>query len=193
MSCGCDGQCGGLQGLMGATENCGGAGMVPAGSQFRVGFRLGVSYALKSPAEMKGWIQECLSNAGYFYGVDVAIAQGWTSHYYTITGRTSGDFGDKQDIGGAIAEALTYCIGSGWDDRDPVCVDSIPQNYANVQGIVQPGAPDYRGAKDKSGKCDWKNSSLGDALACELGISKNNALAVGAIGVFAVVLLVLKR
>lgn len=180
--CGCGGQCGacGMSGLLGGL-------MLPGGSTIRSGLHLGAivnffSWSGTAAIEQaRQAIEDCLWGSGIFGELSVQLLDMPTENYLLVAGRTNYDFADKDDVSGAIQDAIQSCgVDVTIKSRDAVAVDSIPENYANVADVAQPG--DYRGApRSPSGsKCDWNSQTLGDYLACQFGVTTEKAVLIGA-------------
>lgn len=182
--CGCNNCGNGLAGLLGAT--------LPAYSQIRAGFNLGYWVSSYSVETARQNVEDCLWGSGILYDLNVTIQPSGIGNYMIISGVTNYPFANKDDVSGAIQDALLACdTGISIVSRDAVAVDAIPAEFANNPNVQQP-ITYYQGNPNAKGKCDWNALSFSDYLACELGITTSQAVAVGVVGALAGVILISK-
>jgi hypothetical protein len=180
--------------------------MVVAGSRFRVGLNLSWRNSASfpsSPDYFPSWIQDeiegCLYQSGNFFEVHAERQGGFFNPYVVISGVTAIDFGQADDIGGNIAQTLSECaVSITLDARDNTVIDAVPASYVGAAGVQQVNATDQGGARidrigDEPGKCDaaWQKG-VTDYLACQLGVTPQQGVLIGALGALLVVVLVSK-
>lgn len=159
--------------------------ILAAGSVARVGFqiRTNAAYPESDPAFLQNAVEGCLYNSGAFYEVQTQFSSGWLNDYLAIQGRTTFEFSQTEDFGGYVQQVIQSCLPQlEIVKRDAVVVDSIPADQANAQGTQQPNWQDYRGTPEKPKTDCSKVQAWDDWIACQLGISTSQAVAVGVIG-----------
>jgi len=172
------------------------------GSFIRVGFNVTTPYGAPEddPATLELRIMSCLYSTGLFDYVDAAFTSGYLKDYVTITARTLIDFGQAEDAAGNITEVLKSCAPNiTLLSRDPLVIDSIPEEQANVPGVQQPNHQQYQNqyrgdpnANKPKVDC-WKTTtSWSDYLACQLGVTPTSAATLGVIGALLAVVVISK-
>lgn len=167
----------GLMGLMGA--------LLPAGSAVRVGFNYGTPYfSDESSADtLIAEVEQALYSSGGFDLVNIAINQSYTgNNYMTVSGITSFDFSDKEDVGGFIQQQVQGWLPSvTFYSRDAVQIDPVISSPANTTGSQQ--------RRDNPQK---PATGIFDQLAGWLHVSTSEAVAIGAIAALGGFLLITK-
>ena len=200
MQCDCGGQCGGcglLSGFLGA--------LLPAGSQVKTGFELGVSTALGAPGltqsiadNLRDTIEGCVYATGGFSQVSVLVDWHYLSSLASVTVAvtTVNDHGDINDVGNWIGGAIASCVpdveivsqsqtfGQGSTDAagHPIPQGSTPPVTA-PPGVTPP----------PSGQCVWSQMGFFDYLACQLGVTRTAATAIGIAGGIVIAMMITAR
>ncbi len=179
----------GLNGLMGA--------LVAKGSRVRAGFEYqsNASIAQHNAGEdTAATIQEVLAGAmlgsGVFSQAFVQVNEpawmGLQHGYITASGTTYGDVNDPYEISNVIAGLIqTYLPVLTVTRRDPVAIDYVPPEAVGKPGVQQvydPSQQQNQNQPNQPSKCDWNKLSVGDYVACQLGITPTAGIAAGAIG-----------
>src|SRR5215470_6985690 len=188
MQCDCGGQCGGcglLSGFLGA--------LLPAGSQVKTGFQIGVSTVLGSGItqsiadNLRDTIEGCVYATGGFSQVSVLVDWHYLSSlvYVTVAVTTTNDHGDIQDVGNWIGGAIVACV----PDVEIVSQDrTVGQGTTDAagnplpQGPTPPATTPPGTTPPPSGQCSWSQQGFFDYLACQLGVTRTAATAIGIAG-----------
>src|SRR5215813_11988657 len=199
MQCDCGGQCGGcglLSGFLGA--------LLPAGSQVKTGFELGVSTALGAPGltqsiadNLRDTIEGCVYATGGFTQVSVLVDWHYLSSlvYVTVAVTTANDHGDLQDVGSWIGGAIVACV----PDVEIVSQDrTVGQGTTDSAGnpLPQGSTPPVTappGTPPPSGQCSWSQQGFFDYLACQLGVTRTAATAIGIAGGIVIAMMITAR
>jgi len=164
-----------------------GVDALAAGSMIRVGFNVRTAYGTPEddPATLELKIMSCLYSTGLFDNVDAVFSSGYLKDYVTVSARTLIDFSQAEDAAGNITEVIKNCAPRvTLLNRDPVVIDSIPEEQANTPGIQQPNyrryENQYRGTPNAPKKDCWNSTnSWTDYLACEMGVTPSTAVVTG--------------
>lgn len=170
--------------------------MLPAGSQVKTGFNIGVQTATASMTQgiaddLSNTIEGCVYATGGFSSVSVAVTWHYFSElvYVTVAVETVNDHADIEDVGTWIQGAIQSCVPDVEivsKDRT-VGVGAVDSSGNPLpQGNTPPGAP-------PPSQCNWDAMTLGDYLACQTGVTKSTALIVGAVLAVGVIYAVSKR
>ncbi len=155
----------GLNGLLGA--------LLPAYSQFRVGFHIDLLSGIDSQA-----VQDCLWGSNSFYDLEVVLTRPGYEYYLLISGKTVFDFGNVEDVGSYIQQQLESC-GLSVKSRDAVAVDSVPEGTA--QDVINQINLGNQNNNKPPSQCDWSKQKWDEYLACTMGITPSSAALVGAV------------
>jgi hypothetical protein len=199
MSCHCE-QSGlsglyGLDGLLGA--------LVVSGSRVRAGFEYQSNASIaehNAGEDTAATIQEVLSGAmlgsGVFRDAFVQVNEpawmGLQHGYITASGTTYQDVNDPYEISNLIAGLIqSYLPVLTVTRRDPVAIDYVPPEAARRSGVQQVYDPSRQQQNQNQfgqpSKCDWDKLSIGDYVACQLGITPTAGIAAGAVGTLVLV------
>jgi len=166
--------------------------ILAAGSVARVGFQIRTNAAMpeNDPTYLQNAVEGCLYQSGAFYTVTTQFAPGYLQDYLAIQGRTTFDFSQTEDFGGFVQQVIQSCLPNlTINRRDAVVVDSIPSDQAGAQGTQQPNWNDYRETPKPKKDCS-KLTAWDDWIACQLGVSTSQAVAVGVLGALLGVVLI---
>lgn len=178
--------------------------VMKAGTPFSQGFQVNTSILRGRDVELvaslvNGDFEGCLYKTGAFY--DIAISKTGTFNVYLqVDGVIASDFGAPQDVTALVAGTLRSCIDRAdlIEQVYPIAIGLPPAEFRDNPQVAQSnynelfGAPEIR--PDKPGKCD-KEKGL-DYVACQFGFKPSSGVyvgALGAIGVFLLFAVVLKR
>jgi len=177
------------------------------GSRIRIGFRLldlygGIADRSGVPDDIEG----CLYQTGAFNSVTVQLSESAALDYLLIQGEVATDFAAVEDVASLIAGQVAQCLPSGMSitSSDALAIDFRPTGRTDAAaprdthgGLICPpgtraqsvwgglstqcvkigGQPD--GAPSQ---CDWSKLSIGDYLACQLGVTPTTAILIGILG-----------
>lgn len=204
MSC-----CGGCQSGMGRCESSGLSGLygldnlmgalLAPGSQVRVGFayetvatQSQINQGLERPVYIQDMLRNSLLEAGIFDSVSVVVTPPpisfVTDGYILVQGITRGQQSDPNNIGQIVQSFIGQALPAiAVTRRDPVVIDAIPASAQGQSNIAQPNyqqyTPQAQQQQAQAGECNWDQQSIGDWVACQLGISSPiGGVGVGAVG-----------
>jgi hypothetical protein len=172
------GCCNGMDGLMGAIPQ-----QLPAiggGAPFAFGFNTGYFRGeLYAPEE----IAKVLDDAALSYDTRSYYVAGWANPYLAVEGYAVTTWQSGSDFGQEIYNAIS---GAGY----PIDYSSIQFRFEPMSGqssgpqMVGTPYPNTGGTTPASpGKCNWNQMSVGDYLACQMGItSPIGGIAAGTVG-----------
>lgn len=167
---GCESGLSGLAGLLGALT-------IAAGSEVKIGFEFNLTATIQEAnqgAADPGFMREVIAGSvyGIFDSVNVTIQSpayaGLQNGYILIQGRLWQDVASVTDLESAIERAVSDTdLPIQITRRDPLAVLSVPSNRQNIQ---QPFDTSVQ-QQTQPGQCNWAQQSIGDYVACQLGIS----------------------
>lgn len=215
MSCGCH-DCNHSSSLGALMDLYGLGALLAAGSRVRVGFELSF-FSIYDTQEVINNLEGCLGNTGQFSSLDITIVpSSFGRHYLLVNAETARDFTKTEDFGALVAQTLQLCVPEvSISRRDVVAVDYVPptapanaqqQRDAHGQIVCAPGLvwqqgwfggscvqPPGSSAPQQPGQCDaeWQQG-ISNYLACELGVTPNQALMVAGLGAVLALVVVMK-
>lgn len=190
-----------------------------SGSGIRLGFQLFDLYGgIADRSGVQDDIEGCLYNTGAFDSVSINLTETAATDYLLIQAQTATDFGAVEHAAQLIEGQVRQCLPSGMTITrvDALAIDYRPVNRTDAaaprgaygQTQCPPGtqaAPAYLGlstqcqpiggapgAAARPGKCNYAQLSIGDYLACQMGVTPTMGLAIGVIGVLVAITVIKK-